>query len=112
MITIREAQMEAFKAARKKEFRDRLTAYIFELNLIEPGRIVGEIEAGIASVEEVGLELESDIAEYVITVCRYLGGFSKPLPTAAVSVLKALGVPAHERLAQFRTWCAQHGNVG
>jgi hypothetical protein len=110
MLTIRNAQMRAFQEARQKDFADRLEAYLRTSitsgwGVSKSPPIAGQVQSGMEAAKPFGFERETEIAAYVITVCKYLGGFPVDHPRPALHILYGPGVPPEVRLQRFEKWC-------
>lgn len=112
MLQIREAQMAAFREARRKDFLRRLENYVRQqvvsgLLPIHPERVPEQVQAGIEAARLLRLINECDILSYIVIVCRYLGGFPVDHPRPALHLLLRPGVPSAARLRQFEEWVVQ-----
>jgi hypothetical protein len=115
MLTIREAQMEAFREAAFEGFRCRLALHLAEV-FRERGQYPDEwalnanVDRALQHCPEFFLSRERDVAAYAEIACRHLGGVPEmPLPKEALNILYSYRVDPEIRLKRFEEWAKGEG---
>ncbi len=112
MLTIRDAQLEAFREPLTRTFLDRLADYLVAAAGVSPDSAPGQAESALASAREFNLTAESEVAEFARIVCLRLGGFPiDSLPRPAQNLLLAYGVSGADRLGAFDAWLSTEGSA-
>ncbi len=104
MLTIRNAQMEAFRRHRTDAFLARLAAYLVDAAGVAPVAAAEQASAALTTARHFNLITQADVAEFARIVCLYLGGFPVSLPKPVQNLLLAYGVPGPDRLRDFTAW--------
>ena len=105
MLVIREDQIQALAAHRRRQFVDKLNTF---LRSWKPQLDPSELDRGFALAARFGFETERDVASFIELVILDMDGFSAPLPIPALAFLTAHGVAPATRLNRLAEWIANH----
>lgn len=106
MLTIRSAQMEAFRELAKAEFAKRLSAFLERKHPDwDPALRVTRVRQWMVEAEKFAIRRECDVARYVELAAEYWPNSS--LPKGLVRIIAAREVIAAERLARAAEWLAE-----